>query len=530
MTAPHTNDYPTHDVTDVSDTSDTTHVNGSTPAVGGDGESLPTLSDVLQLSDVLALNNVDQVHLTDRGNGRRFVRLFRHLTRYVADTDEWVVRSGTHWQVDAQRLNVFGLTAGVIRDIRAEALVVDDDDVRESMLAYATRAESEQSRWRMLSSAREYQDEIVIQEDDLNHDPDIIATPDGVVNLLTGEWRPAVADDLCTTHTLVTYDPDATSPLLDQFLDTFVPDPENQEVLFAILGTIIRGGNPTRIFPVFLGGTTSGKSQIISALARLFGDYMCSVNASVFRGNLDDKPRPDLARAMTRRVAYAVETSKSWELHADQIKRLTGGSDPIPYRTLYGKSQEKIPTFTPLVITNEMPRIKGADQALRRRMLTFHFDQTLPPEKEDTRIKELFTRDVNCLRALLARVVAGARSDMMRNGIKWTLLPQRYAGYTLDSFAQLDHVGEFLEWLTDREILVTVEPSAPASHCARANEMHEWYVSWVQKHGNKQDKSESLNMKEFGQVLRERGWVSKTSGGVRWLGVRLTTTPSIWVS
>lgn len=480
------------------------------------------------LHDVLRANAQDEINLTDRGNGRRLVEMYRPILRYVEDMDKWVVRKGVHWAVDHNGLSVFALTAGVTRDIRLQAMQPGmEDDAREAMLNYAQRTEGEQLRWRMISSAREHP-EIVIEEDDLDADPNIIATPDGVVDLLTGEFRNAAADDLCTTHTAVSYDPDATSPLLDQYLSTFVPEPEDQDVLFAILGTILRGGNPGRLFPIFIGGTTSGKSQLIAALDKLLGEYICSINASVFRGNLDDKPRPDLVRAMNKRIAYAVEASKIWELHADQVKRITGG-DAVPYRNLYAQSVEKIPRFTPLIVTNEMPRVKGSDQALRRRMITFLFDKTLPPELVDATVKDRFINDPGCLKALLARIVKGARDPMMRDGIKWTLLPQKYAEATMDSFGQLDHVDEFLEWLKDREILQLVDMNeTPVSHCAKANEMHEWYVTWIQKHGDKQDKAELLNLKDFGSSLRERGWTSKVSGGTRWLGVKILTSPSLW--
>jgi putative DNA primase/helicase len=487
-------------------------------------------SDGVTLAEVYAQNAQDEIHLTDRGDGRRFALLYRHLAKYVADTGEWVVRDGEHWRVDEKKLDVFSLTAGVTRQIREEALFNPDPDVRDAMLAYAAKTEGEQKRHRIINSALENKSELVIQEDDLDHDLDIIATPHGVVNLLTGEWRPTRVDDFCTAHTSVTYDPDATSPLLDQYLDTFVPDPVDQEVLFAVLGTILRGGNATRIFPIFLGGTTSGKSQLISALDNLLGDYVCSINASVFRGNQDDKPRPDIVRAMNKRIAYAVEASKVWELHADHIKKITGG-DKLPYRNLYSQDQEKLPRFSLLIVTNAMPRIKGADAPLRRRMITFRFDQTLPPEQEDTSIKKKFITDERCLQALLARIVTGARSPLMRDGLKWTLLPRKYASDTLDSFNQLDHVSEFLEWLSDREILTPADMSVtPVSHCARANELHEWYVTWINKHGNKQDKQEALNMKEFGNALRERGWESKLSGGTRWLNVKLMISPSAWTA
>lgn len=484
------------------------------------------------LAQVIAANAADHIFFTDKGNGRRFAELYRNIVRYVVDRDQWVIRTDPHWVVDESQLLVFALTGGVIRQIREEGLLPagtdeTEDERRERFEGFAMRTEAEGARLRMISCAREHP-ELVVHEDDLDADPDLVATPSGVVNLLTGEARGARPDDLCTRVVAVDLDAKATSPLLDQYLETFMPDPEDQRVLFAVLGTILRGGNPSRLFPIFLGGTTSGKSQLISALDKLLGDYICTINASVFRGNLDDKPRPDLVRAMHHRVAYAVEASKIWELHADQVKRITGG-DGVPYRNLYSQSVEKVPRFTPLIVTNEMPRVKGADQAFKRRMLTIRFDRTLPPELEDTRIKERFINDPGCQRALLARIVAGARDELLRDGIRWTLMPTKYAEATMDSFGQLDHVDEFIEWLKDREVLEVVDMSeTAASHCAKATELHEWYTVWIKKHGSKQDRSEALNLKEFGSALRERGWTSKASAGVRWLGVRLTAAPGLW--
>lgn len=494
-------------------------------------EVAPAAAPGVTLAGVFAANAQDDVFFTDKGNGRRFADTYRDVVRYVEDRDEWLVRTQPHWATDTSRLVVFGLTAGIIRAIRDEGLQPSggelDDERRQRYEAFAMRTESEGARLRMISTAREHP-ALVVREDDLDADFDAVATPTGVVNLLTGEHRAARPDDLCTRSTTVAHDPDATSPLLDQYLDTFMPDPDDQRVLFAVLGTILRGGNPGRLFPIFLGGTTSGKSQLISALDRLLGGYVCTINASVFRGNLDDKPRPDLVRAMHHRVAYAVEASKVWELHADQVKRITGG-DAVPYRDLFAKSIEKIPRFTPLIITNEMPRIKGADAALKRRILTVTFDKTLPPALEDTRVKERFIRDEGCLRALLARVVAGARDDLLRDGIRWSLMPTKYAAATLESFGKLDHVDEFIEWLKDREILEIVNMSeTPLVHCARAEELHEWYTTWVNKHGDKQDKAESLSLRDLGRTLRERGWDARRSDGIRWRGVRLVKPVGMW--
>jgi hypothetical protein len=108
-------------------------------------------------------------------------------------------------------------------------------------------------------------------------------------------------------------------------------------------------------------------------------------------------------------------------------------------------------------------------------------------------------------------------------------MPTKYAEATLRSFGQLDHVNEFIEWLRDRDVLQVVDMSQmPVSHCTKATELHEWYALWVKKHGDKQDRAEALNLRDFCAALRDRGWVSRQSAGTRWVGTRLTQVPGIW--
>lgn len=479
------------------------------------------------LEEWIALNRADEVNTTDTGNAKRFVRLFRNLVRYVPENELWLVWNGRHWEPDVTD-QTFALTAGVIRDIRREALELPDEppegggmSQRARMLAHALRTEAEGPRRKILNVAPE-DPRIVARVDDLDVDPDSLCCPNGTVSLVDGTLRPSKPEDMATACVRVPYEPDVRSRELDRYLATFVPEETDQRVLFALLGTALRGGNHCRMLPLFLGGTTSGKSQLTAAVARLLRGYATAVNVSVFRGNLDDKPRPDLVRAMRTRLAYATEASKVWELHADQVKRLTGG-DTILYRNLYAQAVEATPNFTPLIVTNDMPRVKGADEAFKRRMIVFRFEHTLSSKDEDPAVKERFVRDPKVLQAILARCVEGAMSPIFRNGIKWDLLPEKFVAATMDSFSELDHVGEFIRWAVEVGRLEVVDAvTVPASHCVKAAELHEVYVAWVKQHGDRSDKDGQLSMRDFGSALRTRGWEARIASGTRWLGWKLS--------
>jgi putative DNA primase/helicase len=485
----------------------------------------PDIPPPPSVDDIIGLNRLDDVNATDTGNAKRFVNRFRDVVRYSPENELWYVWNGTHWEPDVLG-KAFALTAAVLRDIRDEALAAADEpgegglSPRQRLLAHATRTESEGARRRMLSVAPE-DPRIVVRADDLDPNDDVITCPNGAVNLLTGELRPNRPADMSTACTLASYAEGAKSGELNRYLDTFVPDPVDQDVLFALLGTALRGGNHCRMLPILLGGTTSGKSQLMAAIARLLRGYATAVNVSVFRGNLDDKPRPDLVKAMFTRIAYATEASKVWELHADQVKRLTGG-DSIPYRDLYGKGVEATPRFTPVIVTNAMPRVKGADEAFKRRMIVFTFEHSLPSRDEDPNIKDRFIKDERCLAAILARLVAGARSPLFAHGIKWDLIPTKFVHGTMDSFEELDNIAEFLRWMVELGHLSPANPvETPAVQCAKASDLHAWYTHWVKKHGDKTDRDSQLSLRDFCGQLRTRGWESAKAAGVRWLGWRL---------
>lgn len=491
-------------------------------------------ADQVSLDTVIAANDLaEEVFNTDTGNGIRFVRLFGHLVRYATDMEHWYVWNGRHWEPDtAQSLTTYNLTRGVVRAIREEALSLegDDDDPntpRGRMMRWAMATESVGHRKRILEEAMA-STTVRITEDKFDQVDTDLVVPNGTVNLLTGELRPAKNTDLNSRTCTVPYDPAGGEPgysaELELFLNTFLPDPLDQRFVFAVLGRALIAGNKTRTFPIIYGGTTSGKSQLIAAVHKVIGSYACAIGPSVFRGNLDDKPRPDLVKAMYTRLAYATEASKSWALHADQIKRLTGG-DSLPYRNLYDGTVNVYPRFTPVLVTNEMPRIPGADTALKRRILVMHFDKTIEAGKEDPKIKQRFLNDPVCLRAILARLIRGARDPITEDIAN---IPERYALATMHAFGAMDHVEEFLEWLKDMDILVAAPDGTPASGMAKASELFDWYSVWVKKYGDRVDKQDALGLKAFGRKLRDDlGWESKTSAGVRWLGWVLKSQPGI---
>jgi P4 family phage/plasmid primase-like protien len=470
-------------------------------------------------------NDDDEIFLTDTGNGHVFVSIFKDTVRYAVDVKRWFLRDDTHWVEDTDDgLRTFALTQSVLRALRTEVneqTFEDPADLQRALRALVPFEGVRKRRAILEVAAADPRVQVEVEDfDAVRHE---LTTPSGVVDLRSGALRPVTASDMNSRCTAVAYDPTATSPLLDEFLTTFLPDPVDQRFVFAVLGHALYGDNARRTFPIFWGDTTSGKSQLFTALHKALGNYVCVIGSSVFRGNLDDKPRPDLVQAMFTRIAWASEASKSWALHADQVKRLTGG-EPLPYRNLYAGMVNKIPRFTPMLVTNTMPRIVGADNPTKRRILVIHFDRSLTPQQEDPRKRIAFLSDQRTLEALLARVVAGARDPVIDE------VPERYALATMNARGDVDHTDEFLGWMRDEGYLADAPSDTPASSCVTTAEIHAFYAYWLRKYGDRVDQADKLSLKGLNAALTEKGWESRRSGGTRWVGKLLTGQLPIWLT
>jgi putative DNA primase/helicase len=445
--------------------------------------------------------------------GQYMVDRLGEMIRYIPSIEKrgmWYVWNGNHWIHDDHR--AFGLIRVVLQ------LKVDELLERSTETADRGEIAEEINRWETISRAQAILRaastdlRIRITEEDLDAQSSQLVCTNGTVDLDTGLLRRSQPKDLNSRCTAVDYVPEARSDLLDQYLTTFLPDPEDQRFVFAVLGYALRGGNSRRMFPIIWGDTTSGKSQLFAALQRLMGTYICAIGPSVFRGNLDDKPRPDLVMAMYTRVAYAMEASKSWALHADQIKRLTG-EDTLPYRNLFAGTVNVTPRFTPLLVTNVMPRITNIDGPTRRRTIVIHFDKSLPVGQEDPTIRKRFVEDPATLRALLAKLVAGARDPIIETP------PSRFVLATMDAANEMDHINEFLSWAKNEGFIQQVNPAGAAYKMLRTRELYNLHKHWLMAYGDRNDKDGLMSERVFNDaMITGYGWEKKMSSGTRWLG------------
>lgn len=350
----------------------------------------------------------------DIGNGQRFALQWRDEVRWVPAYATWYIWRDRIWEPDTTD-EITLMASKTARDMMSEAEYIEDPKEKSAFIKFV-RASSNIGKLKAMLEMSRGNRGISIPAEEFDTNVTQMVCPNGTLELPLefsgGEvrLRRSVQEDRNTIDTGTPYQADSLGgfPVWNKFLDRFQPDPDVRSWLHKLAGYSLLGRNPRRLMIVCIGETSTGKSTFATALSAALGRYAGSANMTIFRDNQDEKPRPDLIRVLPKRFVYAEEASKSWHLHPDQIKRLTGGT-PVTARTLQAKVYvDMVPRFTPWLLTNAAPTIEGADAALWRRLVVVPFDVEIPKTEEDARVEgELVSAAGRA--AVLAWLVEGYR-------------------------------------------------------------------------------------------------------------------------
>lgn len=489
------------------------------------------------------------LRLTETADAERMRDLYVGVIRWVTDVERWAVWNGERWQYDLiGDLKVFALVQGVTNRLRVEALSASDEpgagpgnmSPRALINRHALATEAVSTR-RAIMRAAAALPELQALSTDFDSDHNVIACADTLLTLgKTTTTRPVRRSDMLMSTARTSYDPnilDAPPSAITEYLTTFIRskntpagefDKVTERLLFKTLGVCLLGGNPHRLFVIIQGESTTGKTQLAEAITEMLGpEYATTGSASVFRGNLDDRPRPDILKALSKRIAFFSEASKAWELHGDRVKDLTGGGT-VSARGMHSNEFIDVrPNFTPVLVTNTLPRITGRDPALLRRMIVFEFNNR--PVVEDATIRDRFVHDPAVHKWLLARMIRGLE-DAETEGMSDVITSQGLA--TMTAYESLTHIGSFFQWLGDTDQIERVgldeqKVYGVKSTYATLEAMYSRYSYWVKEFGDRKDNHEKYSYAEFNQQLINQGWERKKSGKWRWVGYRLKSLATL---
>ena len=442
-------------------------------------------------------------HMTDLGNAIRLVHRYGEDLRWSQPLKSWLVWDNQRWKRDQTRA-IDRIAKETALGMYQAASLIEDEGKRQDLAKHAVKSEAAARITAMIDLAKS-QPGIPVMPHEFDADLWLLNTPNGTLNLQTGELHEHRREDLITKLTAVPYDGDARLELWDNFIaDICNGDPQLATFLQRAAGATLSGDlSQTERFFFGYGGAFTGKTSFLEAVARTLGDYAVTADFETFlKRDHVGGPRSDLARLAGARMVKSVEVSEGRRLDEGLLKQITGG-DVLTVRDMYAKEFEYLPQFTLWLAANDAPRVRHDDEALWRRVVRVPFTHRF--EKPDPKIKALLTDPTVAGSAILRWSVQGCL-EWQAEGLE---MPEAVKASTSEYREETDPIREFIE---DRCVA--------APNCTvQAKELYQAYLAYARAMGTRRD--DILTNTKFGRLMTHRYHKDKRRDVARYHGIGL---------
>lgn len=424
-------------------------------------------------------------HGTDLGNAERFVKRHGEDVRYCYPWRRWLVWTGRRWERDESGM-VHRLAKATVRSIYEEVAAAEDDAERKALVGHATRSEAEPKMRAMLELAKS---ELPVSPDEIDVDPWLLNTPNGTVDLRTGELRAHRREDLIMKMTGAEYDPEASAPRWIGFLERVMPSEELRGFVQRGSGYSATGATSEQCMFISFGGGANGKSTFQEAMAATLGDYSMRTPTETLLAKRPGGVPNDVARLKGARFVSASESEEGRRLAESLVKELTG-QDTISARYMRAEWFEFRPTHKLWLSTNHRPEIRGTDNAIWRRIRLIPWAVQIPPTDQDHKLLQKLRAELS---GILAWVVRGSLA-WQREGLR---PPDEVTRATTEFRVEMDLMSAFFNECCElRE-----------DEWTYARDLYQAYRWWCVETGERVE-----SQRRFGGHLKDRGHASRRGG------------------
>ena len=328
-----------------------------------------------------------------------------------------------------------------------------DDNLRDGMNKIYTKLKTTKFKDNVMKECRElFFDEHFAKKVDSNKD--LIAFNNGVLDLVTFEFRDGRPEDYISFSTGIDYDPEKKYfeyenwNTIETFLAQVLPDKEVRQYFMRHMSTCLIGGNKAQKFHILTGSGSNGKSMLMNLMSKALGDYAAVVPISLFtqKRNKSAAAAPEVIRLKGRRFVTMQEPDEKIALNTGLMKEITS-CEKMYARDLFKSGCEFEVQAKFHLACNDKPEINTTDGGTWRRLMVINFTSKFvdkPCEPHHFPIDETIQHAVNSVEwatPFLAYMI-----QVLKDGKGFHKLqpPSKVMEYTSDYRNDNDGIAKFI--------------------------------------------------------------------------------------
>ena len=248
--------------------------------------------------------------------------------------------------------------------------------------------------------------------------------------------------DMITHKASVAYDATATCSLWNDCVTTWMGgDADKMDYLQRLGGYCLRGGNPSRVFPVWYGGGRNGKSVCADTWRGMLGSYAKAAPRGLLAEKGHDGHPTELANLRGCRLVIASETKQNMALSTDLVKVMTGET-VMSARHMRQDYFEFRVTHKTILMTNSLPLVRDTSDSIWDRVHLLEWNVRIPDDRVDP---ELGTKLKAEWPGILNWMLAGAEAVRAN---RWILVPPPAVKTATQAYrSDCDLIGRFADEL-----------------------------------------------------------------------------------
>ena len=443
-------------------------------------EYKPDYSKVTVTLESLAPHSNPRYGQGEIGIGYLFADYFKDIARYNEGRGVWFYYDGKTWRPDAEKIRVAEMAKHLANRLLAFVTTIQEENTKMRFIERIKKLQQRRHRDTMINDAKSVHP---ISNERFNHDDYLFNCQNGTLDLNTGKFRAHDPDDYLTMIAGIDYDPDATCPRWESFInEVMCGDADLADFLQQALGYALTGGTAQECLFILYGATSrNGKGTTMETYLKIMKDYGRTSNpemlAAKFGSSNSGGPSEEVARLNGARFVNISEPEKKMAFNAALVKRMTG-NNMLNARLLRENSFDFKPKFKIFIDTNYRPNITDMTLFESGRIKIIPFKRHFNEEEQDKTLKTFFSQPEN-LSAIFNWCLDGYHKFQKKQLKK----PQAVIDETEDYRRESDRIAQFIDaWLEEGE-----------AYEVRTSAVYKLYSKWCDDNGYRPDNKKGFN-------------------------------------